>query len=136
MLTIMLVMMATLAQFHHHDCQGNVYWHLTLDTDIELGIDGCSIGDCHHDQDGGCRHHHEHHSDCSMHIGAAMISDHDNGTPQMIVLDSAVVAATVDVLPRSHIGVVPCNIRNHDCSHHNNPLIASFHFRGPPVCIV
>lgn len=135
MLTVMLVMMATLVQFHHHDCQGNIYWHLTLGTDIEIGVDGCSIEECHHDADSRCNHQHEHHNGCSMHIGVAMVSDHSDYTQHQTGLNVAILVYTAVVLPcirdNNHIR---SDRWQYDRPHYDDPFLDSFCFRGPPVC--
>lgn len=62
------VVMASLLQFHHHDCDGNIYIHLTTLDDIALGYSGLHIYECNHSDD----HHHttdcNDHENCALHI--------------------------------------------------------------------
>lgn len=72
-----VVVLTTVLQFHHHDCDGNIYIHLTTFDDLSLGHTHHGIEHCTHDHD--CGHNDcEGESNCSMHLGAFTVSrQHD-----------------------------------------------------------
>lgn len=73
----MVLLLTSVAQYHHHDCSGNVFLTLTDHDDSELAIgsthhcvDLCS--DTAHNVDPKSHHRHHHHEDsesgCSLHL--------------------------------------------------------------------
>lgn len=58
--------LTSLMQFHHHDCYGNIYIHLTTFDDLVIGQSNDFIERCNHDEDDA--HHHKNDS-CSLHFG-------------------------------------------------------------------
>ncbi len=63
---IMFTLLASVLQFHHHDCDGHIYLSLSTATEIALGDYDDAIHECNHSHsrphkcNGGTR--------CSMHI--------------------------------------------------------------------
>lgn len=68
--------LTSVMQFHHHDCYGNIYIHLTTLDDLVLGYSNDIIEFCNHDVKHDSHHHH-HHEDtsCSMHLGSYKVSE-------------------------------------------------------------
>jgi hypothetical protein len=127
-------MMATLVQFHHHDYQGNVYWHLTLSSDVELSSNGCSIEQCHIDDiSEQCHHNADQHKACPMHIGAAMVSDHIIATPPILEIDNAIIVVDSDIIPQCEIYNTRYSLWKDGNIGYINPVITSYNHRGPPI---
>jgi hypothetical protein len=125
-------MMASLLQFHHHDCNGNVYWHLTFQTDVVLGIGGGSVGSCQHD-DSECAHHDDHHEYCAMHIGSAMAQSHSASVVPHIISLEALEASLIELLPFADTSGDSRNISWYSDDGYVAPLLSAFSYRGPPI---
>lgn len=61
-----IILMASMMQFHHHDCDGNIYIHLTTIEDLAFGRDGFHVDSCSHSDA------HDHNTSCSTHDSCAM----------------------------------------------------------------
>ncbi len=61
-----IILMASMMQFHHHDCDGNIYIHLTTIEDLAFGSGGFRVDSCSHSDA------HEHDTTCSTHDSCAM----------------------------------------------------------------
>lgn len=64
------ILLTSVLQFHHHDCSGNIYVHLTSYQDIES--ENCH--ECNHSNDCGTNEK----QDCSMHIAEYKVSKEYN----------------------------------------------------------
>ncbi len=84
---VTIVAFTSVIQFHHHDCDGNIYIHMTT-------FDDLSLDDSHHEYEHCCHHNHDNeHSDCdgkkgcSMHLGDFTVSrQHDIDTIALLPL--------------------------------------------------
>lgn len=66
-----MIIVVSLLQFHHHNCDGNIFVALTPDTDLVIGQPRHLFHDCHHNE---CGHRHSDtdnaESACAFHIGS------------------------------------------------------------------
>ncbi len=69
-----VVTLTTVLQFHHHDCDGNIYIHLTTLDDLSLGSSHHGIEHCQHHNHDKNQHDCDGGKDCSMHLGAFTVS--------------------------------------------------------------
>lgn len=83
-LVVLLVFAVTsVLQYHHHDCDGRIYIHLTTFDDIVIGNGGNAIEHCRHNHKCESAHHHSHEGShdedttCSMHLGEYKGSEMD-----------------------------------------------------------
>ena len=78
---INVIALTSVMQFHHHDCDGNIYIHLTTLDDLYIGHTHSSLEHCnnsHKTEHNDCNGKH---SNCSMHLGVFTISkQHDSST--------------------------------------------------------
>lgn len=78
---IIIFALTSILQYHHHDCDGNIYIHLTSLDDFVIGSSKHAVFE-HCDHNHIC-YGHENHSDndeehiCSMHLGDYKISDYN-----------------------------------------------------------
>lgn len=134
-LTIVIVMMAMLLQFHNHDCHGNIFWHLTPHAELTIGVYGCCVDECHpgNKECGHQSHNHHGHYDCSMHIAVAVMSPGCVGAESHWYMES--VPNSVPGLISRSDELTHTFRRWKDCSCYKAPLLASFRFRGPPAFV-
>lgn len=105
LIMLAIIAVTSVAQFHHHCCEGEIYIHLTNIGDIVIGGNNI-IDDCHHETHSPTHHHHSdgHDADsCSMHI-SEFYADNDKDlsidisdciVPSTFILKTEEVKATV-----------------------------------------
>lgn len=75
-----IILIASMMQFHHHGCDGNIYVHLTTIEDLAIGSNGLHMNECDH----SASHHHNNecgvNDSCAMHITEYKIVDSDTQT--------------------------------------------------------
>lgn len=82
LIVLLVFAITSVLQYHHHDCDGRIYIHLTTLDDIVIGNGGNAIEHCRHNHKCESAHHHSHdgHDDdatCSMHLGEYKGSEMD-----------------------------------------------------------
>ncbi len=137
-LMAMLVIIASIAQFHHHDCDGNVIIHLTTWTDLSIG--DATLGSCNHE------HSDSHHQNCcnnedlacSMHINVFKIEKKQTiPQPDYLPISFSILSKHL-IINQDNIQSNGVNIDNsysdiNICIQKQNGIISTKTFRAPPT---
>ena len=129
-----IVIVASLVQFHHHDCEGRIFLKISNTTDLIIDDNGTSVDNCNHDK----RHPHKCHGEasCSMHIDEQDITQCVSAVPPLSparpIIMPAPIKDTYNLTLSLYNGALH-NWQNHDIKQHLMTLIirCSVPFRAP-----
>lgn len=129
---LIIFALTSVMQFHHHDCYGNIYIHLTTFDDLVIGQSNGFVEHCNHDHEKDSHHHHEDAS-CSMHLGSY------KGSEQSIikVLITPLLLYGLLHLNQIKIETIIIDIIVGDAKYYdnyiNNVIKSISAFRAPPI---
>lgn len=137
-LLVAIVALTSIIQFHHHDCDGNIYIHLTTFDDLSLGHSHNGIEKCKHHN-----HHDNGHNDCdgenacSMHLGVYTVTRQNdfNGIASFPVLD-VIPAETLQVHGCETIAISENTGNNDKPILYDDLILSSSAFRAPPYFLI
>lgn len=132
---LMIFTITSVMQYHHHDCDGNIYIHLTTFDDLVIGASEHAIEHCKHDHPCNSHHRHgQHHESCSMHLGdykasetATIATEWSTMTTPMFLCDNAVVLP--DDVP---VAIMVIDAEYYDCRI-SECISSASALRAPPV---
>lgn len=135
----MLVIIASIAQLHHHDCDGNVIMHLT--TWADLSIEDVTSNSCNHEQQSDSHHQRCCNNEdlaCSMHISVFKIEKKQSiSQPDYLPIPFLIASKhfTINQIDFQSNGVNVDNTYNYTnlCIHKQNGIISAKTFRAPPT---
>ena len=132
---IIIFALTSIMQYHHHDCEGNIYIHLTTFEDLVIGSSKHAIEHCNHDHACTNHQHRQHHVSCSMHLG-------DYKASEATTIDAECMTMAIPLFLSSYmIGLpddIPTNILIVDAEYYDCSICESISstsaLRAPPVC--
>lgn len=132
----MLVIITSIAQFHHHGCDGNVIIHLTTWTDLSIGDATSSY--CNHEHSDSQHQKCCNNEDiaCSMHINVFKIEKKQTiPQPDYLLIPFLIISQDINQIDILSNGVNIDNIYNYTniCIHKQNGIISTKAFRAPPT---
>ncbi len=137
-LLIAIVALTSVIQFHHHDCDGNIYIHLTTFNDLSLGQFGNGIEKCNHHN-----HHDDGHndcdgeSDCSMHLGVYTVTrENDFNCIASLPLIDGIISETIHICEYEVKAISKNSSNSGKLLRINDLIFSSSAFRAPPYSFI
>lgn len=108
--------MTSIMQYHHHDCDGNIFIHMTTFEDLVIGTSKQTIEHCNHTHTCPHNQHGQHNESCSMHLG-----DYKASEPTTIITGSMMIPILL-FIRSNKIGLpedIPTDILGINDEHYN-----------------
>lgn len=137
-LLIAIIALTSVIQFHHHDCDGNIYIHLTTFDDLSLGQFGNGIEKCNHHNHNNVEHNDcDEESDCSMHLGAYTVTrQHDLNFIASLPLINGMISETIQICECETKAISENSNNSEKQLRIDDLILSSSAFRAPPYLFV